>query len=199
MPFINGRFCMNPAFGRAVESARDNGAASHQYESQEQDQDSHWVTINGRRVLIHEGQGGREQDANQNKQNQRQQSPPQRSTKEFSGDATYYKLPGRKTASGDEFDSNKMAAAMTAEKVKLGETVTVAYSYEDERGNTVTRTISVVVNDRGPFARDADGKAKRPLQPAPERVIDLTPAAFMKLAGTTKPGHVPVTVTVPND
>lgn len=63
----------------------------------------------------------------------------------------------------------------------------------------MTRSISVVVNDRGPFARDANGKAAVPLQPSSERVIDLTPAAFEKLVGTTKPGLVPVTVTVPND
>jgi hypothetical protein len=92
-----------------------------------------------------------------------------------------------------------MAAAMTAEKAKLGQSVTVTYTYEDQQWNARTRTISVVVNDRGPFARGADGKAMIPLQPAPGRVIDLTPAAFSKLVGTIKPGQVPVTVRVPNE
>jgi hypothetical protein len=92
-----------------------------------------------------------------------------------------------------------MTAAMTAEKVRLGQAVTVTYTTKDKQGNAVTRSITGVVNDRGPFARDADGKATAPLQPAAGKVIDLTPAAFKKLLGTTKPGHVAVTVTVPNE
>ena len=82
--------------------------------------------------------------------------------------------------------------------IRLGQTVTVTYTAKDKQGNAVTRSITVVVNDRGPFARDANGKATVPLQPAAGKVIDLTPAAF-KLVGTTKPGHVAVTVTVPNE
>jgi rare lipoprotein A (peptidoglycan hydrolase) len=117
----------------------------------------------------------------------------------FSGEATYYDLPGAKTASGQKFDPNRTAAAMTADKAKLGETVTVTYAHPDKKGNTVTNSISVVANDRDPFYRDANGKANIPLQPAPGRVIDLTPAAFIKLVGTIKPGNVHVTVTVPNE
>ena len=83
--------------------------------------------------------------------------------------------------------------------IRLGQTVTVTYTAKDKQGNTVTRSITVVVNDRGPFARDAGGKATVPLQPAAGKVIDLTPAAFKKLVGTTKPGHVAVTVTVPSE
>jgi len=183
MPFINGRFYMNPAYGRAAERARGSEAISEQDNPQDEELGDHWVTINGRHVLIQE-------------EPQRQ---PHRNPKQFSGDATYYNLPGKKTASGAGFDPNKMAAAMTPEKAKLGQTVTVTYTHKDEQGKTVTRSISVVVNDRGPFARDANGKAKTPLQPAPGGVIDLTPAAFRKLVGTTKPGRVPVTVTVPNE
>lgn len=92
-----------------------------------------------------------------------------------------------------------MAAAMTADKARLGQTFVVTYTYPDKNGNTVTRSITVVANDRGPFARRADGTAKLPLQPDPIGVIDLTPAAFRRLAGTTKPGRVHVTVAVPND
>ena len=58
MPFINGRFYMNPAYGRAVEGSRAaeaerNSAAA---EPERQDQDAHWVTIDGRHVLIQETQ-----------------------------------------------------------------------------------------------------------------------------------------------
>jgi len=45
MPFINGKFYMNPAYGRAIENARAN-------ESTDKDQGGHWVTIDGRHVLI---------------------------------------------------------------------------------------------------------------------------------------------------
>jgi len=186
MPFINGRFYINPAYGRAVEHARAVGAAPREDETEKEEQDSHWVTIAGHHVLIHETQTTGAPHS-------------QQKAKAFRGNATYYNLPGKKTASGTMFDPDKMAAAMTAEKAKLGQTVTVTYTYKDQRGNAVTRSISVVVNDRGPFARGTDGKATMPLQPAAEGVIDLTPAAFKKLVGTTKPGHVPVTVTVPNE
>ncbi len=144
----------------------------------------HWVTIDHRHVPITEPQGRRASQQN---------------TKEYAGDATYYNLPGAKTASGQRFDPNRIAAAMTAEKVKLGQTVKVTYAYEDERGKTVTRTVSVIVNDRGPFARNADGKPLHPLRPDPRGVIDLTPAAFRQLVGTLRVGRVHVTVTVPNE
>ncbi len=144
----------------------------------------HWVTIDHRHIPITESQGRR---ASQQK------------ATEYSGDATYYNLPGAKTASGQRFDPNRMTAAMTAEKAKLGQTVNVTYTYQDERGKTVTRTISVVVNDRGPFARNADGKPPHPLRPDPRGVIDLTPAAFRQLVGTLSVGRVHVTVKVPNE
>ena len=92
-----------------------------------------------------------------------------------------------------------MTAAMTAAKARLGQTVAVTYTYNDAQGKTTAKTILVTVNDRGPFDRDGSGKAKIPLQPAPGRVIDLTPSAFEKLVGTTKPGHIYVIVTVPSE
>lgn len=144
----------------------------------------HWVTIDHRHIPIMEPQG---------------RSSTQRSAKTYSGDATYYKLPGRETASGQPFDPDRMAAAMTSEKAKLGQTVKVTYSYENGRGETVTKTISVVVNDRGPFDREPDGAPKHPLRPDPQGVIDLTPAAFRQLVGTLRVGRVHVTVTVPNE
>ena len=59
MPFINGRFYMNPAYGRSVEQARAAEIASSQHEPQPQDPNAHWVTMDGRHVLIHETQAGR--------------------------------------------------------------------------------------------------------------------------------------------
>ncbi|MGB8524322.1 MAG: hypothetical protein WCD43_15255 [Candidatus Acidiferrales bacterium] len=73
MPFINGRFYMNPAYGRAIERARRAGGIwseelpefaraplqeqnfSNEVSSsdgQQQSSGEHWVTIDGRRVLI---------------------------------------------------------------------------------------------------------------------------------------------------
>jgi hypothetical protein len=48
MHFINGKFYMNPAYGRAIENARAN-------EPTDGDHGGHWVTIDGRHVLIAEG------------------------------------------------------------------------------------------------------------------------------------------------
>src|SRR5208282_5013185 len=195
MPFINGRFYMNPAYGRAVEHARSTRVESDHEVSQRQP-DAHWVTIDGRHALISETPTGKAQE---NQQDQKQQSQPQPKAKRFSGDATYYDLPGAKTASGQRFDPNKMAAAMTADKAKLGQTVTVTYTYTNKQGKIETSEVSVVVNDRGPFDRNTTGEPVHPLRPDPQGVIDLTPAAFRRLVGTLSKGRVSVTVTVPSE
>ncbi len=62
MPIINGRFYIDPAYGRAVERARIAQAepkAIPGNREQEQEGRGHWVTISGRHVLIHEAQAGR--------------------------------------------------------------------------------------------------------------------------------------------
>jgi hypothetical protein len=65
MPFINGRYYINPVYGRAVEHARAAEAARGN--SQSEGQDSHWVTIGGRHVLVHETQTGHMQHKNSEK------------------------------------------------------------------------------------------------------------------------------------
>jgi rare lipoprotein A (peptidoglycan hydrolase) len=102
MPFIGGKFYLNPAYGRGVERVRALETVPGRDHSEEQGPGAHWVTIDHRHVLIREAQ---------------QKNAPQRITKQFSGEATYYNLPGKTTASGEKFDANKMAAAMTGEKV----------------------------------------------------------------------------------
>src|SRR6185437_16158486 len=57
MPIINGRFYMNPAYGRAVENARGDKTPSQSGDSTERTQpkgDGHWVTVNHRHILIDE-------------------------------------------------------------------------------------------------------------------------------------------------
>lgn len=71
VPYINGKFYMNPAYGRAVETARDAEGASNRFEPQKQGSDAHWVTIGGRHVLIQESQGGRAPRVNQRQPDRR--------------------------------------------------------------------------------------------------------------------------------
>lgn len=205
MPVINGRYFMNPAYGRHI----DQGLSSIEtalvpiveyLESGSIESVLKSLGQNNSSIEPPEGppsnNGSIERSFEFTSEQARNHSAKNR---EFKGDATYYNLPGSKTASGYPFDPNKMAAAMTSEKVPLNQTVSVTYTYKDAQGNSVTKTIPVVVNDRGPFARDAHGKALHPLRPDPKGIIDLTPAAFRQLAGSLKPGRISVTVTVPDD
>jgi rare lipoprotein A (peptidoglycan hydrolase) len=109
----------------------------------------------------------------------------------FSGEATYYNLPGNNTASGAPFDPNADAAAMYQKGVRLGDQVRV------ELQSDPSRSVDVIVNDTGPFARGSDGRALRPLQADPRTIIDLTPHAFKELTGDLRQGRVPVTVIKP--
>lgn len=80
---------------------------------------------------------------------------------------------------------------MTAEKAKLGSDVVVKLQSDPNK------FIGVNVNDRGPFMMNGAGKAVQPLQPHPNRVIDLTKKAFEDLTGDLTLGRVPVMVVVP--
>ena len=92
-----------------------------------------------------------------------------------------------------------MAAAMTPDRAKNGQTVTVTWTRPSADGQaTYITTIKVVVNDTGPFERGANGRALQPLRPDPNIVIDLTPTAMKALTGSAT-NRVPVTVTVPNE
>ncbi|MFZ0883127.1 MAG: hypothetical protein WAN14_06985 [Candidatus Acidiferrales bacterium] len=83
MPFINGKFYMNPSYGRAVEHVRLRGAtpikgAAQQAEAREDgDPDGHWVTIDGNHVLIQDAHGQRAgpQTRKHTKQSAKQRNP----------------------------------------------------------------------------------------------------------------------------
>lgn len=97
MPFINGRFYINPAYGHALERARLAEAERHaapQYHEQQQQQTGHWVTMDHRHVFIHERQV---------------KSKPLPS----SGQASIYadSFEGKKTANGATFHQNGYTAA----------------------------------------------------------------------------------------
>jgi hypothetical protein len=59
MPFIGDKFYINPAYGRAVERAREAESVSQHAGSEERGQGDHWVTIDGNHVLIQETQAKR--------------------------------------------------------------------------------------------------------------------------------------------
>jgi hypothetical protein len=91
------------------------------------------------------------------------------------GGASYYPPTGHPMANRQPYDPNAMTAAMR--HVAFGTVVTVTLASDPSRSVTVT------VTDRGPYVAG--------------RVIDLTPAAFVALVGSTAPGVVNVVVTVP--
>jgi len=76
------------------------------------------------------------------------------------GNASYYsdKLDGNKTASGEIYNKDKMTAAHRT--LPLGTTIKVTYL-------RTGKSVEVVINDRGPHARD--------------RIIDLSGAAAKKV------------------
>ncbi len=57
MPFINGKFYSNPAYGRALEEARQADASAESQGQHHQTAGEHWVTIDHQHVLIHESDG----------------------------------------------------------------------------------------------------------------------------------------------
>lgn len=181
MPYVKGRYYMNPFYGAAVEREKLGAEGSR-------DQDS--VAPEPQIELLAGPPPAQSKSAS---------ARGCEGAKHFEGEATCYDLPGSKTASGQPFDPNEMSAAMTGEKARLGQRVSVTYTHKGEHGKTEGKSISVVVNDRGPFARQQNGRPIHPLRPDPRGVIDLTPAAFKALTGSLKKGRVSATVTVPNE
>ena len=106
----------------------------------------------------------------------------------YRGDASYY-TSGKTTASEEPFDPDGVSDAMPS-RANLGGTASV------QMQQPPYSSITVPVNDRGPFKMDASGHALQPLQPHPSRVIDLSRGAFQNLVGSTEAGTVPVVVTV---
>ncbi len=87
---------------------------------------------------------------------------------------------GKKTASGEIYDSNLMTCASTV--LPLGTKIEVTNLDNNQ-------SIQVIVNDRGPYdCFIVDGKVKpyRPLRKHPDRLIDLSKAAFSAIASTKK-------------
>jgi len=164
MPFVNGKFYMNPAYGRAIERARD--AAQNSSEASGE----HWVTIDGRHVLIQEENdehAGTRHAARQKSQAQSSETPKPKGLP-TSGAASIYadKFQGRKTANGETFDQDGYTAALLPrsrwQAVKLGTHVELTHN-----GNSVV----VEINDRGEGDRN----------PESPRTLDLSRTAASAL------------------
>jgi rare lipoprotein A len=93
------------------------------------------------------------------------------------GEASYYggDFHGKKTATGEIFDQNKMTAA--SKELPLGSKATVT---NEETG----KSVDVKINDRGPYAKD--------------RVLDVSKGAAKKL-DMIDDGTAPVTIEVDPD
>jgi rare lipoprotein A len=177
MPFINGKFYMNPAYGRAVESARRSGAIPNQNTARQSqthddaDEDGHWVTINGQHVLIDGSSQAQNPAVRRHPRQSAEKTADQaRQTLPSSGQASIYadKFNGRKTANGEIFDQNGYTVALLPRirwhAVPLGTHVELTHDG--------TRIV-VEVNERGKGDSNSDSA----------RVLDLSHAAASALTG----------------
>ena len=159
MPWINGRFYMNPAHGRAVELARAaETAAQHPMPHEQQHDGTHWVTIDHHHVLIDEVHVGEH-----HKHTNSESLPP-------SGQASIYadSFEGRKTANGATFRQDEYTAALLPRErwhaVPLGTRVELPHD---------GRRVVVEINERGAGDRKAQST----------RTLDLSRAAASALTG----------------
>jgi rare lipoprotein A len=95
---------------------------------------------------------------------------------------------GRKTASGEIYNQNKLTAASVI--LPLGSIVKITNLNNQ-------KSIKVRINDRGPYSYKVVDKSvipTYPLKPHPSRVIDLSRAAMDSLGGISS-GIIPISYT----
>jgi rare lipoprotein A (peptidoglycan hydrolase) len=166
MPLINGRFYMNPTYGRAVERAREAATSSSEGPGE------HWVTINGHHVLIHEknGQQPKVQQAGKDVSQARPSETLKTNSLPSSGVASIYadKFQGRKTANGETFDQDGYSAALLPRTrwhaLRMGAHVELTHN---------GKSVVVEINDRGEGDKNPDSA----------RTLDLSRAAAAALTG----------------
>ena len=96
MPFVDGRFYMNPRYGRALEHARaiENSVGDQHYH----DAAVHWVTIDHRHVLIQEPSGTNAGTSHEgNRANRERRARIAEIARKHSGDTTMPYTPGHPT------------------------------------------------------------------------------------------------------
>ena len=97
MPFISGKFYMNPAYGQAVENARAAEGTSNQHAQQPQDPNAHWVTMDGRHALIRQTQAGRAPIHEVNHKNRGRRAAIADAARKHDGDTSMPYTPGHPT------------------------------------------------------------------------------------------------------
>jgi RHS repeat-associated protein len=108
------------------------------------------------------------------------------------GEASYYLPTGNPTASGEPYgDIEQWGRTAAMHGVPYGTQVTVEYL---DRNGRVIESLTVRVNDHGPWERDASGN----WVPHSSRIIDLSRGVFLELVGGWERGVAPVRVYIPN-
>lgn len=94
------------------------------------------------------------------------------------GEASYYGLAfdGKLTANGEIFDCTKMTCASPSLPFN---------TYVKVTNLNNNKSVLVRVNDRGPFNVDHKGGLITPLEPHPERVLDLSKESFKAIEDLT--------------
>lgn len=102
--------------------------------------------------------------------------------------ASFYgkKFHGKLTANGETYNMNMLTAA--SPHIPFGTRIVV-------RNMNNGKTVTVRINDRGPFQIDKHGKVLRPLQPHNKRVLDLSRAAFERISPLSA-GVIPIEYTI---
>jgi len=100
----------------------------------------------------------------------------------LTGEASWYGpgFHGKRTASGETYDMNKMTAAMYQPGWGVGSNP----FYVEVTNLSNGKKVRVKVNDTGPFAMSSNGEPIYPLRPHPRRIIDLSKAAMNRLGGS---------------
>jgi rare lipoprotein A len=100
----------------------------------------------------------------------------------LTGQASWYGpgFHGKKTASGETYDMNKMTAAMYRPGWGVGSNPFYAEVTNIDNG----KKVRVKVNDTGPFAMHPNGSPIYPLRSHPTRIIDLSKKAMDTLGGS---------------
>jgi rare lipoprotein A len=100
----------------------------------------------------------------------------------ITGQASWYGpgFHGKRTASGEIYDMNKMTAAMYRPGWGVGSSPFYAEVTNINNG----KKVRVKVNDTGPFAMHSNGEPIYPLRSHPTRIIDLSKGAMNALGGS---------------
>jgi len=107
---------------------------------------------------------------------------------EIQTEASWYgpNFQGKIMANGEIFNQNDLVAASPT--LPLGTKVKIT-------NISNSKSVTVIIKDRGPYKMDQNGKVIRPLKPHPKRGFDLSKGAFSRIAPLEK-GIIKIKATV---